>query len=237
MRVKKSFHLFDYLYKNSNMKSKCKSGHFVAYHSIMHKADCLFADSEFLESEIKDKKENARGGYGNYYMPLLLMYICAIESFANTMGFFLIEDFEKDFDKLSIMAKLRLCYKELSLEYKPCQKELNVLNESIKLRNRWVHCKPSKEDFRTEWESNSFDDIHDVRSNLEIKTDKTFIKKIKDTVHQIIETLTSKALNNFPQNKELQNLLSGVFPTVCTKTGISIPIKIETVEKPHDTSK
>ena len=165
------------------------------------------------------------------------MYICAIESFANTMGFFLIEDFEKDFDKLSIMAKLRLCYKELSLEYKPCQKELNVLNESIKLRNRWVHCKPSKEDFRTEWESNSFDDIHDVRSNLEIKTDKTFIKKIKDTVHQIIETLTSKALNNFPQNKELQNLLSGVFPTVCTKTGISIPIKIETVEKPHDTSK
>ena len=219
------------------MKSKCKSGHFVAYNSIMHKADCLFADSEYLENEINNGLKNARGGYENYYMPLLLMYICAIESFANTIGFFLIEDFEKDFDKLSIMAKLRLCYKELSLEYKPGQKELNVLNESIKLRNRWVHCKPSKEDFRTEWESNSFNDIHDVRSNLEIKTNKTFIKKIKDAVHQIIKFLTNEALKNFPDSKELRELLFSVPPTVCTDIEVKIPIKTKTVEKPHDTSK
>ena len=89
------------------MKSKCDKGHFYAYHTILHMAECLFEDSEYLEYNIDGCK---RGGWSNYYMPLLLVYIAAIESFSNSIGFVLIEDFESKYEKKPIKDKLKLIF-------------------------------------------------------------------------------------------------------------------------------
>ena len=208
------------------MKTICDKGCFVAFHSILHQADWLFDDSEYLESELKNENGNKRGGFVNYYLPLLLMYVSAIESLGNSVGAFMIDNFDVDFDKLSPMDKLRLCYEKLGLKYELGKDPLNTLNDAVKVRNRWVHCKPLKECFPTEWESNSFEDIHDPRSELEKRTNKNFILKIKKSTHEIVNLLKEETLKQFPAEKEdLKFYFLGNPPVRVTELDYTISFK------------
>ena len=200
------------------MKLKCDEGHFYAYHSILHMAECLFEDSEYLEYNIDGCK---RGGWSNYYMPLLLVYIAAIESFSNSIGFVLIEDFESKYEKKPIKDKLKLIFEKIEGECKFSKEPFRTLNTAIIIRNEWVHCKASKQGYVTEWESSSFEDVHNVRSNLEYKTNKEFIVKLKNSVNKIIELASSKACKMFPENEDLLECLCNVLPVVSTKLGQS----------------
>ena len=200
------------------MKSKCDEGHFYAYHSILHMAECLFEDSEYLEYNIDGCK---RGGWSNYYMPLLLVYIAAIESFSNSIGFVLIEDFESKYEKKPIKDKLKLIFEKIEGECNFSKEPFRTLNTAIIIRNEWVHCKASYSRYVTEWESSSFEDVHNVRSNLEYKTNKEFIVKLKNSVNKIIELASSKACKMFPENEDLLECLCNVLPVVSTKLGQS----------------
>ncbi len=201
-----------------NMKSKCDKGHFYAYHTILHMAECLFEDSEYLEHNIDGCK---RGGWSNYYMPLLLVYIAAIESFSNSIGFVLIEDFESKYEKKPIKDKLKLIFKKIEAECNFSKEPFRTLTTAIIIRNEWVHCKASKQGYVTEWESSSFDDVHNIRSNLEYKTNKEFIVKLKNSVNKTIELASSKACKMFPENEDLLECLCNVLPVVSTELGSS----------------
>lgn len=198
------------------MKSKCDKGHFHAYHTILHQADCLFDDSEHLEFA---KNGDNRGGFSNYYMPLLLVYIAAIEAFSNSIGFVLIEDFVKKYEKNSIKDKLKRIFKKLGECCDFGKEPFKFLDYSIETRNDWVHCKASKEEYATEWESLSLEDFHNIHSKLENKTNKEFIAKLKNIVHEIIESVSSKARERFPNNKELMVCLCDIRPVVETEIG------------------
>ena len=151
-----------------------------------------------------------------FLVPSFLVLVFSFEAFVNTVGEFVIDDFIEEFDskhdkqkRKRVKDKIKAIYKKLGLPYE-CEKyPLQLIFESFKNRNEWVHAKAieNKKEYEYENEteaSRAFWEGHKV--NCERVITFEYVEQLHKCIDLVIEQIKNRITPDKLSDKHKEDL-------------------------------
>lgn len=151
-----------------------------------------------------------------FLVPSFLLLVFSFEAFINTIGEFVIDDFIEEFDskydkqkRKSTRDKAKAIYEKLGLPYECGEYPLQLIFESFKNRNEWVHAKAveNKKEYEYENEteaSRAFWEGHKV--NCERVITFEYVEQLHKCIDLVIEQIKNRITPDKLSDKHKEDL-------------------------------